>query len=291
MAITYLPALTQDPGHATPVEAMPDKAPPESVALAPEVNAPQVEEVALIQPDQPIPEIQALPLPVADEFVVNKQLPAPWDFDAVLMLSPEGSSGLTDFFASAQRMDALGLCHFAYTSSRFHGEGAATEIVAALHSALDAWAATTATPPDAILLVSDAASVVDPTWLQDADLAHYLGSLPIPVWTGLELGLEGDPTLVATAVHTRFDTPAKLMRGIQQVIAERAAEAKFNFEQLSKAATRIVQSARKMADTLDVSVSTQARRQLAQSRLSTETLMGAINAHAARTCPEQDSVG
>ena len=295
MALLFLPAPNQDKkDSATPVCATVDNVPPERMAVVPEVNAPQVvqiepiEPIDLIQPVQavqptpPIPEIQEPSLPVVDELVANKQLPIPWDFNAVLVLSPEGSIGLGEFFAATQRMDALGVCHFVNAYSRFQGQGAATQLLATLQSALAEWARTPAESPDAIVIVGDAVSVGDGNWLNDADLAHYLGHLPIPVWMGVETDDEHASTLVDAAIHTRFDSPAKVIYGIQQVMAQRAAEAKFNFEQLSAAAIRLVQSAKTRADALDISISTQARRQLAQGRHSSAALMDAINLHASR---------
>ncbi|UUZ66199.1 hypothetical protein LP417_34780 (plasmid) [Polaromonas sp. P1-6] len=60
-------------------------------------------------------------------FTANKQVPAPWDFNAVLVIAPEGGAGLGDFQAEANRLETLGICRFTYAFSRFQGEGAARE--------------------------------------------------------------------------------------------------------------------------------------------------------------------
>ena len=70
-------------------------------------------------------------------FDLNRQLPQPWDFNAILVVAPEGAAGLGDFEAEAKRLERFGLCHFTYAYSRFQGDGAASEIRMALMDALD----------------------------------------------------------------------------------------------------------------------------------------------------------
>ncbi|UUZ77406.1 exodeoxyribonuclease VII large subunit [Polaromonas sp. P1(28)-13] len=86
-------------------------------------------------------------------FTANKQLPAPWDFNAVLVVAPEGGAGLGDFQAEANRLETLGICRFTYAFSRFQGEGAAREICDALQSALDTWDSAASEPPDAVVII------------------------------------------------------------------------------------------------------------------------------------------
>lgn len=56
-------------------------------------------------------------------FDANKLLPAPWDFNAVLVVAPEAGAGLGDFQAEANRLEGFGICRFIYAYSRFQGEG------------------------------------------------------------------------------------------------------------------------------------------------------------------------
>ena len=58
-------------------------------------------------------------------FAANRQLPAPWDFNAVLVVAPENGAGLGDFQAEASRLEEFGVCRFTYAYSRFQGEDAA----------------------------------------------------------------------------------------------------------------------------------------------------------------------
>ena len=69
-------------------------------------------------------------------FTTNKNLPPPWDFNAVLVVAPMGGAGLGDFQAEADRLQVLGVCRFTYALSRFQGEGPPAEIRHALQEAL-----------------------------------------------------------------------------------------------------------------------------------------------------------
>ena len=55
---------------------------------------------------------------------LNRSLPAPWDYNAVLVVAPQGAAGLGDFQAEADRLQRWGLCCFVIVHSRFQGEGA-----------------------------------------------------------------------------------------------------------------------------------------------------------------------
>lgn len=221
-------------------------------------------------------------------FTANKQLPAPWDFNHVLVVAPEGGAGLGDFQAEANRLDHFGVCRFTYAYSRFQGEGAAKEICDALHTALDTWAATGAEQPDAVAIIRGGGAVNDLAWLNDYDLARYICGLPIPVLTGI--GHERDGTVLDEVANTKFDTPSKVIAGIEQVIARRAAEAKANYLQVSTVANNVVQSVKAKADSLDVTIRTESRRHLAFGKQETAGLLAGIrleSMHVIRSAAEQ----
>ena len=221
-------------------------------------------------------------------FAANKRLPAPWDFNAVLVVAPEGGAGLGDFQAEANRLEGFGICRFIYAYSRFQGEGAAKEIGDALQSALDAWDSTAAGPPDAVVIIRGGGAVNDLAWLNDYDLARLICDLPIPVMTGI--GHERDNTVLDEVANIRFDTPSKVIAGIEQVIAKRAAEAKANYQQVSNLAARVVQSVKARTGTLDMTVRGEALRHLAQGKQSTAELLSVIRLdamQAVRSASEQ----
>src|SRR5438067_551943 len=69
----------------------------------------------------------------------NRQLPAPWDYRAVLVIWPPRAAGLGDFARDADRLQRHGVCEAVYAHSRFEGEGAPALIRQTIESALAAW--------------------------------------------------------------------------------------------------------------------------------------------------------
>jgi exodeoxyribonuclease VII large subunit len=156
----------------------------------------------------------------------NKQLPAPWDFVTLLVVSPYQAAGLGDFAKEADRLARAGVCRFQYVHSRFQGEGAADEILQALEDALAALGP--ASQPDAVIIIRGGGAVNDLAWLNDYALARFICECPVPVLAGI--GHERDNTLVDEVAHTRFDTPSKVILGIEQHIVRRAREARASFD-------------------------------------------------------------
>jgi exodeoxyribonuclease VII large subunit len=211
-------------------------------------------------------------------FTVNKKLQAPWDFNAVLVVAPEGGAGLGDFQAEANRLAQFGVCRFVYAYSRFQGEGAAREIADALMGALQAWDSSANGRPDAVVIIRGGGAVNDLAWLNDYDLARCICDLPFPVLVGI--GHERDSTVIDEVANIKFDTPSKVIAGIEQVIFKRAAEAKENFELVTNRAARDIQSIEAAARTLEAIVRGEALRHLAQGRRSSFELVSAIRIEA-----------
>ncbi|WP_322996031.1 exodeoxyribonuclease VII large subunit [Castellaniella sp.] len=154
-------------------------------------------------------------------FEQNRQLPTPWDYRCVLVLAPAQAAGLGDFHREAERLQRHGVCRFVYAYSRFQGEGAARDIVAALHAALADFPPDAL--PDAVAIIRGGGAVSDLAWLDDYDLSRTICDLGIPVLTGI--GHERDNTLPDEVAHLRFDTPSKVITGIEQRIVQRVREA------------------------------------------------------------------
>ena len=214
-------------------------------------------------------------------FEANKRLPAPWDYTAVLVIAPPGAAGLGDFQAEAQRLERFGLCQFVYASSRFQGEGAATEIREALRAALEHWTVSNPAVPDAVVILRGGGAVNDLAWLNDYALARTLCDLSIPVLTGI--GHERDSTILDEVAHARFDTPSKVVTGIEQVIKQRVQEAKDYFSQLTTFAHRTLSSTRTQLESRHGAVQTHAARQMALARQETRGLIGDIRLEAVQT--------
>jgi exodeoxyribonuclease VII large subunit len=195
-------------------------------------------------------------------FGANRQLPEPWDYNEVLVVAPEGAAGLGDFQGDANRLQDGGICRFTYVYSRFQGEGAAKEICNALQTALASWSDQHTAPADAIVIIRGGGAVNDLAWLNDYDLARLLCDCPIPVLTGI--GHERDNTVLDEIAHTRFDTPSKVIAGIQNAIAARTRTAKGNFDEVFNRSYAVTQTIKSRTATLENEVQQQARKHLAQ---------------------------
>lgn len=229
-------------------------------------------EVDAIDPEYTLGDLEARKREIRERlqtegvFTANRQLLAPWDYNAVLVVAPDGGAGLGDFQAEANRLAEFGICRFVYAYSRFQGEGGAKEVCDALHAAMAQWSLDGDAQPDAVVIIRGGGAVNDLAWLNDYDLARYICDLPIPVFTGI--GHERDSTVLDEVAHTKFDTPSKVIAGIEQVIVKRANEAKVNFEQLTNQISRQAQSVKLNVAALDVAVRSEANRHLARGRQS-----------------------
>jgi exodeoxyribonuclease VII large subunit len=218
-------------------------------------------------------------------FDANRKLPTPWDFNAVLVIAPDGAAGLGDFQAEAERLEQFGICRFTYVHSRFQGEGAAKEIRQALLEALAAWKAKDGggldARPDAIVIIRGGGAVNDLAWLNDYELARCICELEVPVLTGI--GHERDSTVLDEVANIRFDTPSKVIAGIEQVIIRRAQEAKTNFEQAAQVANRSAVAMRRLVEQADAAVKNGAMRQLAMARQETSELLSELRLGSVRS--------
>lgn len=211
-------------------------------------------------------------------FAANKQLPPPWDFHTVLVVAPTGGAGLGDFQAEADRLQLFGICRFTYALSRFQGEGAPMEIRHALQQALGQGTDTSPSPFDAVVIIRGGGAVNDLAWLNDYDLARLVCDLPIPVLTGI--GHERDNTVLDEVAHARYDTPSKVIAGIEQRINQRVGEVKANFEQVYALAARASQSAKDQAGKFEMTVRSEALWHLAQGKQGASEHLAAIRMDA-----------
>lgn len=214
-------------------------------------------------------------------FERNRALPAPWDFNAVLVVAPQGGAGLGDFQREAERLARFGVCEFVYAFSRFQGEGAAAEIVQSLSTALADWQRAHVEPPDAIAVIRGGGAVNDLAWLNDYRLARFICDLDVPVLAGI--GHERDRTIVDEVAHLSFDTPSKVIAGIEQQIARRAREAQRCFADIGARAMRHTERSRSQAERLEAQVRAGAAASLATARRHSEHSFGTIRLTAFRT--------
>ena len=197
-------------------------------------------------------------------FDANRRLQAPWDFNAVLVIAPLQAAGLGDFRAEAGRLESARVCSFEYVSSRFQGEGAAQEIVAAAETALTSRRQKAQPMPDVVVLIRGGGAVNDLAWLNDYALARFICQLRVPAFTGI--GHERDSTVLDEVAHTAFDTPSKVIAGIENTIRARTVEAAAAFEAIVSGARRVLSAWRRDADRHHAEVQREAIRSLAAAR-------------------------
>lgn len=214
-------------------------------------------------------------------FGAQKLLAAPWDYTAVLVVAPEGAAGLGDFRAESERLAAFGVCEFVYATSRFQGEGAAADIAASLVGALKRWKDQHDANPDAVVIIRGGGAVNDLAWLNDYALARLLCDLPMPVFTGI--GHERDSTILDEVAHTAFDTPSKVIAGIEQVIERRAREASGSYAFILQGAQLAAGKARASVERLDTEVRAGAARQVDVARRTSADLFVSVKDVAVET--------
>lgn len=242
-------------------------------------------------------------------FDANKLLPKPEDFTLVLVVAPADAAGLGDFRADSDLLHSHGVCTFEFAHSRFQGEGAAAEIVAAASKGLRDIMAVYDRLPDAVCVIRGGGAVNDMAWLNDYALAKWVATCPVPVFTGI--GHERDNVVLDEIANTRFDTPSKVVAGIRDVIvtrvqavkeffgtimltAERAAgdsriRSKGSFEAVKAAATGAVNQARLNSERLHAAVRTSAASQVSDARQKAPLLMSQVKAGAEKALADAKS--
>lgn len=208
----------------------------------------------------------------------NRNLPPAWDYHLVLVVAPEEAAGLGDFQKEAERLDRFGICRFVYAHSRFQGEGAAREIVSATTAALREMQDIGA--PDVIVIIRGGGAVNDLAWLNDYELARFICDQSIPVVTGI--GHERDSTLPDEVAHTRFDTPSKVIAGIEQRILRRTRDAWSAWEAIQGAGAQAARAARFAVERCEAQIRADAREHMARARQDSTANLNTVAASALR---------
>ncbi len=211
---------------------------------------------------------------------LNRGLPTPWDYNAVLVVAPQGAAGLGDFQIEAERLQRFGLCRFVILHSRFQGEGAAAEVRQALLRGLADWKSfgLEQDQPDAVVIIRGGGAVNDLAWLNDYELARCICETPVPVLTGI--GHERDRTVLDEVAHTRFDTPSKVISGIEQLIVRRTVEARDHLQAMVRLAAQAVRNTGRAVEQANLLVGASARRQIANASKRSAEMMSTIRVGA-----------
>jgi exodeoxyribonuclease VII large subunit len=197
----------------------------------------------------------------------------PWDFRIVLVVAPQEAAGLGNFRKEVQRLEQFGICRFVYALSRFQGEGAAREIVAAAELALRYLGA--GDRPDAIVIIRGGGAVNDPAWLNDNGLARFICAQEIPVLTGI--GHERDTTLPDEVALSRYDTPSKVIAGIEQQIMRRVGEARAAFGAILNEVAQTVRAARLSVERREAGIQAGSRDHLARAKQGATASLNAVS--------------
>jgi exodeoxyribonuclease VII large subunit len=208
----------------------------------------------------------------------NRLLPAPWDYRALLVVSPPRAAGLGDFARDADRLQRHRLCEAVYAHSRFEGEGAPGSIREAIEAALSAWPGQAL--PDAIVIIRGGGAVNDLAWLNDYELARFVCLSPVPVLTGI--GHERDSTVLDEVAHQRYDTPSKVVAGIQALIVKRARESQAMFDEVAGLALKRIRTAATAVEQLDAGIRRQAMETVTKADAATRDGLTTIQRQAQR---------
>ncbi|WP_347456532.1 exodeoxyribonuclease VII large subunit [Acinetobacter thermotolerans] len=178
----------------------------------------------------------------------NKQLPAPFDLNRILVIAPENAAGLGDFKKDADALAAAQVCEFIYHSATFQGNTAPQSIRQSLAQGLKQWAEDYATAPDLIVIIRGGGAVNDLAYLNDYELAALLCKRSVPIWVGI--GHEKDRTILDEIAHRSFDTPSKVIAGIRNHIVERVQEVMSYLQTIQRASRQQIQAYQRQNDQL-----------------------------------------
>lgn len=233
-------------------------------------------EVDAIDPDYTLGDLEARKREIRERlqreglFDLNRQLPTPWDYNLVLVVAPEDGAGLGDFQAEARRLEGLSICQFVYVHSRFQGDGAAAQIRLELLGAVERMREA-GSLPDAVAIIRGGGAINDMAWLNDYALVRAVCETDVPVLTGI--GHERDNTVLDEVANIRFDTPSKVIAGIERLILQRAQEAKGLYAEIIRQVTRTVGGARPTVVEHFAAIEAGARQEIARSRQRASELL------------------
>lgn len=150
---------------------------------------------------------------------LNKALTVPFELNHIIVIAPKDGAGLGDFRAEADRLAKFGACHFHYHHATFQGNHAPAEIRQTITTAVKEHKSTHGALPDLLVIIRGGGAVGDLAYLNDEELASLVAEQSMPVWVGI--GHERDRVMLDEVAHTSFDTPSKVIFGIEKELRER----------------------------------------------------------------------
>lgn len=177
-------------------------------------------------------------------FELNKRLSVPFDITRVVVIAPEKAAGLGDFRAEADRLANAGACHFFYRHATFQGNHAAQSVRQTIMAALADFSEHESGLPDLLVIIRGGGAVGDLAYLNEYELAAMVAECPVPVWVGI--GHERDMGILDEVAHTRFDTPSKVILGIEKHLATLWQTARSHHERICHLASQRLVSERRI---------------------------------------------
>ena len=113
-------------------------------------------------------------------------------------------------------------------------------------------------------LLARVGAINDMAWLNDYALVRAVCEFGVPVLTGI--GHERDSTVLDEVAHVSFDTPSKVIAGIERQILQRVREAKGLFAEVIRDATRAVGDAQRTVVERYAGIEAGSRQEVARSR-------------------------
>lgn len=227
---------------------------------------------------------------------LNKQLPAPFDIEHVLVIAPEKAAGLGDFRADADKLESTNACHFHYHYATFQGNHAPKELRHAITKGMLTFRKQYERDPDVMVIIRGGGAVGDLAYLNDYELAALVAEQPVPVWVGI--GHERDSVILDEVAHTSFDTPSKVIAGIvnhlaslmqrtqsyadaiqhlsQQQLMQAAMATERQFSAIQSSSTHNLQHWQHLSDRHFTSIEQHTKFQLREVSMTTESNMHRI---------------
>ncbi|WP_312751559.1 exodeoxyribonuclease VII large subunit [Psychrobacter sanguinis] len=227
---------------------------------------------------------------------LNKQLPAPFDIEHVLVIAPEKAAGLGDFRADADKLESTNACHFHYHYATFQGNHAPKELRHAITKGMLTFRKQYERDPDVMVIIRGGGAVGDLAYLNDYELAALVAEQPVPVWVGI--GHERDSVILDEVAHTSFDTPSKVIAGIvnhlaslmqrtqsyadaiqhlsQQQLTQAAMATERQFSAIQSSSTHNLQHWKHLSDRHFTSIEQHTKFQLREVSMTTESNMHRI---------------
>jgi exodeoxyribonuclease VII large subunit len=135
-----------------------------------------------------------------------------------------------------------------------------------------------------VVIIRGGGAANDLAWLNNYELARCVCELDVPVLTGI--GHERDSTILDEVAHQSYDTPSKVIAGIEGLIRQRAREARGHFDAIARGAERAIAVVRRAVDQNEAAVRSGAQLHVSRARQESQRAMSAVRLRAVQSVAE-----